>query len=168
MVLQGRFYLVFVLLRKMFSRLPLLPCNNAVLWPGISIPQKEILSSFQELSRKQESWLLQIQLWWLCLTSFFCTVSKPCSLFYISLSPCSNRDVSDFSYLKESNSLKKKSHIYSLHHFLNNLFNISLCLWKHSISKSNCVTQYIFTPFEIKVFYILRPRLPISVMEEYQ
>lgn len=85
--------------------------------------------------------------------------------------PCSNRSVNDCSYLRENHTLKKKnrkSQRYSVYSFLKNPFSIG-CVFENTQYLNQIVSlNTFFPPFEINVFYILHPCMPISMMEEYQ
>lgn len=72
-------------------------------------------------------------------------------------------------FLSKRESLPQKPKLrYLVHRFLNNLFNTS-CVFENTQYLNQIVSlNTFFPPFEINVFYIPHPCLPISMMEEYQ
>lgn len=72
--------------------------------------------------------------------------------------PCSNRDVNDYSYLRENDSLKsRKSQRYSVYTCLNNLFSIS-CVFENTQYLNQIVSLNTFShPLRSMYFTFLIP-----------
>lgn len=123
-----------------------------------------------DLSTKQEIWLLQIQLRWLCLTSYCSTVQKPCKQSFTSHSALFKQGC-QWLFLSERESLPQKTE--NLKDIWYTVFSITSSASVVSLKNTQYLNQIVslntfFPPFEINVFYILHPCLPISMMEEYQ
>ncbi len=128
--------------------LPLLSWNNTVLVARHRHPLKTTLCHiFRDLSDTQEIWLLQTQLRWLCLTSCCSTVQKPRKKSFTSHTALFEQGC-QWLFLSERELFpqKKQENLKDIRYTVFSITSsASVVSWKHSISKSNCVTQHIFS-----------------------